>query len=149
LGRALKFYSSIRLDIRKSEAIKNSASVIIGNKTKVKVVKNKMAPPFAIAEFDIIFGEGISYTGELVDLGVKYDVVEKAGSWYSYEGEKLGQGRDNAKIAIKGNEKLGIEIREKINKAIRKEKGIDDEPVVEKSTDKKAKNASTLNDELT
>ena len=120
---------------------------MIGNKTKVKVVKNKMAPPFAIAEFDIIFGEGISYAGELVDLGVKYDVVEKAGSWYSYEGEKLGQGRDNAKAVVKDNAVFATDIREKINKAIRKEKGLDVEPE-EVINGKKSKNASTLNDEL-
>ena len=95
-GNALKFYSSIRLDIRRIGAIKNGEN-ITGNRTRVKVVKNKVAPPFKVVEFDIMYGKGISYNGELVDLGVKAEVIEKAGSWYSYKDERIGQGRENVK----------------------------------------------------
>jgi recombination protein RecA len=95
-GRALKFYSSVRIDIRRIAAIKDGDQVV-GNRTKVKIVKNKMAPPFREAEFDIMYGEGISLTGDLLDLGAEHDIVEKSGSWYSYNGERIGQGRDNAK----------------------------------------------------
>ncbi len=101
-GNALKFYSSVRLDIRRIGAIKNGDDVI-GNQTRVKVVKNKVAPPFKQVEFDIIYGEGVSKNGELIDLGVKADVVEKSGSWYSYNSERIGQGRENAKRFLKEN----------------------------------------------
>ncbi len=101
-GNALKFYASVRLDIRRIGAIKDREEVV-GNQTRVKVVKNKVAPPFKMVEFDIMYGEGISKVGELVDLGVTAGVVEKSGSWYSYNGERIGQGRDNAKIFLKGN----------------------------------------------
>jgi recombination protein RecA len=101
-GNALKFYASVRLDIRRIGAIKEREEVV-GNQTRVKVVKNKVAPPFKLVEFDIMYGEGISKTGELVDLGVTAGVVEKSGSWYSYNGERIGQGRDKAKEFLKAN----------------------------------------------
>ncbi len=101
-GRALKFFSSVRLDIRRTESLK-SGSEVIGNHTRVKVVKNKVAPPFREAEFDIMYGEGISHTGELIDLGVKYDLVHKSGSWFSIGDERIGQGRDNAKAYLRDN----------------------------------------------
>ena len=112
-GRALKFYSSIRLDIRRSEQIK-MGSDIIGNKTKVKVVKNKMAPPFKTCEIDIMYGTGISLEGEIVDLGSEINVLEKAGAWYSYNGEKIGQGKENVKEYLKNNPKVKEEILNKI-----------------------------------
>ena len=101
-GRALKFFSSVRLDIRRTESLK-VAGEVIGNHTRVKVVKNKVAPPFREAEFDIMYGEGISHTGELVDLGVKYDLVQKSGSWFSIGEERVGQGRDNTKAYLRDN----------------------------------------------
>lgn len=112
-GNALKFYSSVRLDIRRIGAIKDRDE-IIGNATRVKVVKNKMAPPFKQVEFDIIYGEGISKTGELLDLGVKSGVVEKSGSWFSYGDERIGQGRENAKRFLKENNETALEIEDKI-----------------------------------
>ncbi len=112
-GRALKFYASIRLDVRKSEAIKVGDS-IIGNKTNVKVVKNKVAPPFKTASVDIMYGEGVSKEGEIVDLGVDAGVIEKSGAWFSYQGEKLGQGKENVKLLLKQNTKLSNEIETKI-----------------------------------
>ncbi len=108
-GNALKFYSSVRLDIRRIGAIK-SQDEVVGNQTRVKVVKNKVAPPFKQVEFDIMYGEGISKTGELIDLGVKADVVEKSGSWFSYKGERLGQGRENAKKFLRDNPEVADEI---------------------------------------
>lgn len=112
-GRALKFYSSIRLDVRKSEAIKIGDS-IVGNKTNVKVVKNKVAPPFRTASVDIMYGEGVSKEGEIVDLGVEAGVIEKSGAWFSYKGEKLGQGKENVKLLLKQNIKLRDEIESQI-----------------------------------
>ena len=112
-GRALKFYSSIRLDIRRSEQIK-MGSDIIGNKTKVKVVKNKMAPPFKTCEIDIMYGTGISLEGEIVDLGSEINVLDKSGAWYSYNGEKIGQGKENVKDYLKNNPKVKEEILNKI-----------------------------------
>jgi recombination protein RecA len=112
-GNALKFYSSVRLDIRRIGAIKDKDE-IIGNSTRVKVVKNKVAPPFKVVEFDLMYGKGISKTGELVDLGVKAGVVEKAGAWYAYNGEKIGQGRENAKIFLEQNPKAAEEIEKTI-----------------------------------
>src|ERR1700719_3378869 len=113
-GRALKFYSSIRADIRRIAAIKDG-DVVTGNRTKVKIVKNKMAPPFREAEFDIIYGEGISKEGDLIDLGVAQNLVEKSGAWYSYKGERIGQGRENARQFLKDNpdvfKKLDVELR--------------------------------------
>ena len=112
-GRALKFYSSIRLDVRKSEQIKIGDSVV-GNKTNVKVVKNKIAPPFRTATVDIMYGEGISKEGEIIDLGVDSNIIEKSGSWFSYKGEKLGQGKENVKLLLKQNTKLKDEIEKQI-----------------------------------
>ncbi len=108
-GRALKFYSSVRLDVRKMEQLK-SGSDVIGNHTKVKVVKNKVAPPFREAEFDIMYGKGISRCGEVLDLAVKLDIVEKSGAWFSYKGERLGQGRDNVKELLENNPEILDEI---------------------------------------
>ena len=108
-GRALKFYSSVRLDVRKQEQLK-AGSEVIGNHTKVKVVKNKVAPPFKEAEFDIMYGQGISRVGEILDLAVKLDIVEKSGAWFSYKGERLGQGRDNVKDLIAANPTLCDEL---------------------------------------
>jgi recombination protein RecA len=112
-GNALKFYASIRLDIRRSSQIKDGDNVI-GNRTKVKVVKNKVAPPFKIAEFDIMYGEGISKTGEILDLAVEFEIIKKAGSWFSYGDTKLGQGRDAVKVLIKDNPELADELEQKI-----------------------------------
>ena len=112
-GRALKFYASIRLDVRKSEAIKIGDS-IAGNKTNIKVVKNKIAPPFRTATVDIMYGEGVSKEGEIIDLGVDAGVIEKSGSWFAYKGEKLGQGKENVKVLLKTNKKLAEEIEKQI-----------------------------------
>ena len=108
-GNALKFYSSVRMDIRRIGAIKDKDQ-IIGNSTRVKIVKNKVAPPFKMVEFDLMYGKGISKSGELIDLGAKADVVEKSGAWYAYKGEKIGQGRENAKIYLEKNAKVAEEI---------------------------------------
>ncbi len=108
-GNALKFYSSVRMDIRRIGAIKDKEQ-IIGNSTRVKVVKNKVAPPFKVVEFDLMYGKGISKSGELIDLGAKADIVEKSGAWYAYKGEKIGQGRENAKIYLEKNPKVAAEI---------------------------------------
>ena len=115
-GRALKFYSSVRLDVRRSETIKTDGG-LIGNRTKVKVVKNKVAPPFKEAEFDIIYGEGISKVGNIIDVGVDYDIIEKSGSWFSYDGTRLGQGREAAKKVLEDNPELCAEIEAKIREA--------------------------------
>ena len=115
-GNALKFYASVRLDIRRTGQIKKGDDVI-GNETKVKVIKNKVAPPFRQAEFDILYGEGVSWEGELIDLGVKYDIVEKSGAWYSYNGAKIGQGKDNVRVWLKENPDVATEIDSKIRAA--------------------------------
>jgi len=112
-GRALKFYSSVRLEVRRAEQLK-LGNDIVGNKTRIKVVKNKMAPPFRIAEVDIMYGEGISREGEILDIGSEVDIVQKSGSWFSYNGERLGQGRENAKIFLKENPEIREEIRKNI-----------------------------------
>ena len=112
-GNALKFYSSVRLDIRRIGALKDRDEVV-GNATRVKVVKNKVAPPFKQVEFDIMYGEGISKTGEIIDIGVKEGIIEKSGAWFSYGEERIGQGRENAKTFLKENEKICDEIEEKI-----------------------------------
>ncbi|HLF52462.1 recombinase RecA [Flavobacterium sp.] len=117
-GNALKFYASIRLDIRRSSQIKDGDNVI-GNRTKVKVVKNKVAPPFKVAEFDIMYGEGVSKTGEILDLAVEFEIVKKAGSWFSYGETKLGQGRDAVKSLIKDNPELADELELKIKARIK------------------------------
>ncbi|RLD30641.1 MAG: recombinase RecA [Bacteroidetes bacterium] len=117
-GNALKFYASIRLDIRRSTQIKNTDGRVLGNKTRVKVVKNKVAPPFRTAEFDIMYGEGISKVGEIVDLGVDYEIIKKSGSWFSYDNTKLGQGRDAVKTLLLDNPELMEELEQKITEAI-------------------------------
>jgi recombination protein RecA len=128
-GNALKFYSSVRMDIRRIGAIKDKDE-IIGNSTRVKIVKNKVAPPFKVVEFDLMYGKGISKTGELVDLGVKAGVVEKAGAWYAYKGEKIGQGRENAKIFLEQNPKAAEEIEKTIrDQATAVREALDGNPV--------------------
>jgi recombination protein RecA len=112
-GNALKFYASVRLDIRRIGAIK-SRDEVVGNQTRVKVVKNKMAPPFRTVEFDIMYGFGVSKTGELLDLGVQANIVEKSGSWFSYAGQRIGQGRENAKVFLKENPEMAEDIEQKI-----------------------------------
>ena len=118
-GRALKFYSSVRADIRRIAAIKDGETVT-GNRTKIKIVKNKMAPPFREAEFDIIYGEGISKEGDLVDLGVQHNLIEKSGAWYSYKGERIGQGRENAKQFLRENS----DVYKKVDTELRKQLGL-------------------------
>ncbi len=112
-GRALKYYATVRIDIRRSETLKQGSDMV-GNRTKAKIVKNKVAPPFKIAEFDIVFGEGISQAGSLVDLGVNLGVIKKSGSWFSYNEEKIGQGRENAKKYLKNNPEIFAEIETKV-----------------------------------
>jgi recombination protein RecA len=118
-GNALKFYASVRLDIRRIGQIKEGADNIIGNRTKVKVVKNKVAPPFKVVEFDIMYGEGISKVGEILDLGVELEIIKKSGSWFSYDGNKLGQGRDGVKNILQDNPELMNEIENKIRTKIK------------------------------
>ncbi|WP_044746903.1 recombinase RecA [Bacillus alveayuensis] len=115
-GRALKFYSSVRLEVRRAEQLKQGNDMV-GNKTKIKVVKNKVAPPFRTAEVDIMYGEGISKEGEIIDLGSELDIVQKSGSWYSYKDERLGQGRENAKQFLRENPDIAAEIQQEIRKA--------------------------------
>jgi recombination protein RecA len=117
-GNALKFYASVRLDIRRSTQIKNSDGGVLGNKTRVKVVKNKVAPPFRTAEFDIMYGAGISKVGEIIDIGVDYEIIKKSGSWFSYDETKLGQGRDSVKNLLLDNPELMEELEQKIKEAI-------------------------------
>jgi recombination protein RecA len=112
-GNALKFYASVRLEIRRIGAIKDRDEMV-GNQTRVKVVKNKVAPPFKVVEFDIMYGEGISKMGELIDLGVKAGVVEKSGSWFSFDGQRIGQGRENAKLFLKEHSETADEIERRI-----------------------------------
>ena len=129
-GNALKFYSSVRLDIRRIGALKDRDE-IVGNSTRVKVVKNKVAPPFKQVEFDIMYGEGISKTGEIIDLGVKEGIIEKSGAWFSYGDERIGQGRENAKMYLKENENICNEIEEKIRRSY----SINDDEIVEEVQD--------------
>jgi recombination protein RecA len=121
-GNALKFYASVRLDIRRSTQIKDSDGNVMGNKTRVKVVKNKVAPPFRLAEFDIMYGKGISKVGEVLDLAVTHEIVKKSGSWFSYGDTKLGQGRDAVKELIKDNPDLMDELEEKVRALINEAK---------------------------
>jgi recombination protein RecA len=116
-GNALKFYASVRLDIRRTGTIKKGEESI-GNETKVKVVKNKVAPPFKTAEFDILFGEGISRHGEIIDMGVIAKIVDKSGAWYAYQGEKIGQGRDNSREFLRENPELAFEIENKVRESL-------------------------------
>mgnify|MGYP000524459952 FL=1 len=117
-GNALKFYASVRLDIRRSTQIKDTSGNVLGNKTRVKVVKNKVAPPFKVSEFDIMYGKGISKLGEIIDLGVEHDIIDKSGSWFSYGDTKLGQGRDSVKTILTDNPELSDEIEAKIRAKI-------------------------------
>ena len=117
-GNALKFYSSVRLDIRRIGQIKESADNILGNRTKVKVVKNKIAPPFKVIEFDIMYGKGISKSGEILDLGVELEIIQKSGSWFSYNNEKLGQGRDSVKVILEDNPELMNELEKTIREKL-------------------------------
>jgi recombination protein RecA len=135
-GRALKFYSSVRLDIRRVESIKDGAEVV-GNRVRVKVVKNKTAPPFKQAEFDVMYGKGISREGSLLDVGVDLGIVKKSGAWFTYEGEQLGQGRENVKSFLAENLDLMVEISEKIKAAV----GISDEPDVVLTEDEEGADA--------
>ncbi len=118
-GNALKFYCSVRLDIRRSTQIKNAEGEVLGNKTRVKVVKNKVAPPFKLVEFDIIYGLGISKVGEIIDLGVNYEIINKSGSWFSYDNTKLGQGREAVKTLLLDNPELMEELEQKIKESIK------------------------------
>ncbi|WKD59113.1 recombinase RecA [Corynebacterium caspium] len=133
-GKALKFYSSVRCDVRRIQTLKDGQDAV-GNRTRLKVVKNKMAPPFKQAEFDIIYGEGISRESSLIDMGVEQGVIKKAGSWFTYEGEQLGQGKEKVRISLKGNEELADEIEQKIleklgfGKYAKTEDELSDEPV--------------------
>ena len=133
-GNALKFYASARIDVRRSTAIKDSNGQLLGNKTRAKVVKNKVAPPFRIAEFDIMYGEGISKVGELIDIGVELEIINKAGSWFSYDGTKIGQGRDTVKSLLKDNPELAEEVEAKIRAKIKGEEYV---PSKEKKAKKK------------
>ena len=116
-GNALKFYASVRLDIRRTGSIKKGDEVI-GSETKVKIVKNKVAPPFKTAEFDILYGEGISREGEIIDMGVEARILDKSGSWYAYNGEKIGQGKDNAREFLRENRDMAVEIENKVREAM-------------------------------
>jgi len=116
-GNALKFYASVRLDIRRIGALKKGDEVV-GNQTRVKVVKNKVAPPFKQAEFEILYGEGISREGELIDLGSKYNIVDKSGAWYSYEGERIGQGKENVRQFLKDNPEIAASIERRLRAEI-------------------------------
>ncbi|NLL76957.1 MAG: recombinase RecA [Clostridiales bacterium] len=137
-GRALKFYSSVRLDVRRIESLKQSGEVV-GNRTRVKVVKNKIAPPFKEAEFDIMFGEGISFAGDILDLASETNIINKSGAWYAYEGNKIGQGRENAKQYLKDNPVVCAEIEQKV----RRHFGLNSDPAenVDGTADKKKKKA--------
>ncbi|WP_042348820.1 recombinase RecA [Bacillus massiliigorillae] len=130
-GRALKFYSTVRLEVRRAEQLKQG-NEIVGNKTKIKVVKNKVAPPFRVAEVDIMYGEGVSREGEIIDMGSELDIVQKSGAWYSYNDERLGQGRENAKLFLKENATLRLEIMQKI----RDHYNLDGEHIAPEDTDK-------------
>lgn len=129
-GRALKFYSSVRLDVRRIETLKQNGEMV-GNRTRVKVVKNKIAPPFKIAEFDIMFGKGISKSGDILDLATEIDLVNKAGAWFSYNGEKIGQGRENAKIYLESHPEIMTKIENEIRERFNLDGGIEEPKVSE------------------
>ncbi|MFL2656015.1 MAG: recombinase RecA [Burkholderiaceae bacterium] len=138
-GNALKFYSSVRLDIRRVGALKK-ADEVVGSETKVKVVKNKVAPPFKQAFFDILYGEGISRQGEIIDLGVEFDIVAKSGSWYSYDGNRIGQGKENVREFLKSNNKIAIQIENKIRKKL----GIPEASCINETIENKSKNEESI-----
>ena len=127
-GRALKFYATVRLEVRRSEQLKQGSD-IVGNRTKIKVVKNKVAPPFKVAEIDIMYGEGISQEGELLDMAVNVDLVDKSGAWYSYNGERIGQGRENVKNYMKDHPEMVSELLVKVRDAY----GIGDGSTIEQT----------------
>ncbi len=131
-GRALKFYSSVRLDVRRIETLKQGTEMV-GNRTRVKVVKNKIAPPFRQAEFDIIYGEGISKEGSILDMGVKYDIIDKSGAWYSYEGTRIGQGRENSRQFLKDNSEISKEIEARIREHIFPDDSENDTDTIDKT----------------
>lgn len=137
-GRALKYYSSIRLEVRRGEQIKKDGEAI-GNRTKIKVVKNKVAPPFRTAEVDIIYGEGISREGDILDLGVAENIVNKSGAWYAYNGDKIGQGRENAKLFLKEHPDLMEEVEQKVREKYAQKEGVDQVENEEKASDKTVK----------
>jgi recombination protein RecA len=132
-GNALKFYASVRLDIRRIGAVKRGAEVV-GNETRVKVVKNKLAPPFKQAEFEILYGEGISLLGELIDLGVTHNLIDKSGSWYSYNGDRIGQGKDNSREYLKEHPESAKEIEAKLREILLPKK-VKEEPLDEVKED--------------
>ena len=140
-GRALKFYSSVRLDVRRIESLKQGGEVI-GNRTRVKVVKNKIAPPFKEAEFDIMFGEGISSVGDILDLAANVDIINKSGAWYAYEGNKIGQGRENAKTYLKENPAMCAEVEEKVRAHFGLQGSVETTAVAEKKENKESKAAA-------
>ena len=148
-GRALKFYSSVRLDVRKGEALKNG-SEIIGNHTKVKVVKNKVAPPFRIAEFDIIYGEGISKEGTLLDMAVEYGIITKSGAFFSYGDQRLAQGRDNARLCLRNNPELTAEIDQKVRAILFAPKDLtpDEEKAVEAQKQEEEDDLALLDEDI-
>jgi recombination protein RecA len=132
-GKALKFYASIRLDIRRIETLKDGTDAV-GNRTRVKVVKNKVSPPFKTAEFDILYGIGISKEGSLIDLGVEQGIVRKAGAWYTYEGDQLGQGKENARNFLRDNEDIANEIEKKIKEKLGVGPRLDNDPTAAPAT---------------
>ena len=138
-GRALKFYATIRLEVRRAEQIK-SGTEIMGNRTKIKVVKNKVAPPFRTAEVDIMYGEGISQVGEIIDMASEKDIVNKSGAWYAYKGERIGQGRENAKKFLTEHP----EMRAEIEKLVRDEYGIGDKKAVEAKEKEKSESVESV-----
>ena len=140
-GRALKFYSSVRLDVRKTETLKQGGEMI-GNHVRVKVVKNKVAPPFREAEFDIMFGRGISREGDILDLAVKENIVDKSGAWYSYQGNKIGQGRENAKQYLRDNPEICNEVEHKVRNHFGLEKGTEETETAPASVSTEKKKAS-------
>ena len=137
-GRALKFYSSVRMDVRRIETLKQGGEMV-GNRTRIKVVKNKIAPPFKEAEFDIMFGEGISREGDILDLAVAENIVNKSGAWYAYNGDKIGQGRENAKLFLKEHPDLMEEVEQKVREKYAQKEGVDQVENEEKASDKTVK----------
>ncbi|HKL57510.1 MAG TPA: DNA recombination/repair protein RecA, partial [Sphaerochaeta sp.] len=138
-GNALKFYASVRIEVRKIETLSKGADDIVGNRIRIKVVKNKVAPPFKKVEVDLMFGEGISYVASILDASVKYDLIEKSGSWYSYNGEKIGQGRDKAIDFLKQNTDIAVELDKKLRALMFPPKG--SVPVLEVALETEAKSA--------
>ena len=145
-GRALKFYSSVRLDVRRIESLKQSGDVV-GNRTRVKVVKNKIAPPFKEAEFDIMFGEGISKVGDILDLAADNGIINKSGAWYAYDGNKIGQGRENAKQYLKDNPAICDEVEQKVRNHFKLEGDLTEPAKEEKTAEKKANDKADKKDE--